>query len=103
MLTNKKSLFLFLLSVILIFPISAHATIIVDMVTSVATVLRNVAGILTIACWTIAGIMFLVASGNPSIIGKARTMTYAAIAGTVLVLLATVATSMISSALFQGQ
>ena len=76
MLTNKKILFLSLLGIILIFPISAHAKIIVDMVTSVATVITTVAGIVTVVCWVITGLLFLTAAGDPGRIGLAKKMAF---------------------------
>lgn len=104
---NKKLLFLqtlLLASVIaLIFPFSAQAIIIVDLVTNVATVLRNVAIILIVIAFIIAGLLFLLAQGDPTKIGTAKKMVYAGIAGTVMVIIATVAMEIIQSALFQGK
>lgn len=103
MFTNKKILFLTLLLVVLIFPISAHAKIIVDMVTSVATVITTVAGIVTVVCWVITGLLFLTAAGDPGRIGLAKKMAFTSIIGTALVILSGVAMNMINSALFFGE
>lgn len=104
---NKKLLFLQTLllvsAVALIFPYSAQAIIIVDLVTNVATVLRNVAIILIVIAFIIAGLLFLIAQGDPTKIGTAKKMVYAAIAGTIMVIIATVAIDIISNAIFQGQ
>ena len=89
--------------VALVFPFSAQALIIVDIVTSVANVLMTVATILIVIAFLVAGLLFLLAQGDPTKIGTARKMVYAGIAGAIMVILATFAKEMIRSALFQGK
>lgn len=99
---NKKILFLFLLIGILIFPFFAQAQALQGYITNVAKVLKTVALILAVVCWLISAIMFFTAAGDPGRIGAAKKVAYAAIAGTVIVILASAATGMIDSALKQG-
>ena len=104
---KKKLLFLVLLG-ILILPTTALAAqcpgglTITNMVCNVSNVVYTVGGILVIIFWVITGILFLAAQGAPEKLGTAKKALFAAIGGTIIVILAWSAGAIIESAIFFG-
>ena len=99
---NKKILFLVLLSVILVFPFFASAVTANEIVTNIATALKNIVLTLTIIGFLIAGLLYLTATGSPARVETAKKMAFAAIVGTVLYILATIAKDILSNVLLNG-
>ncbi len=100
----KKNLLVLTLLSTLILPTIALAQniTITGMVANVSSVIYMVGGILVIIFWVITGILFLYAQGSPEKLGIAKKALFAAIGGTVIVILAWSASAIISSAIFQG-
>lgn len=102
---NKKSATLILLT-ILIFPTLVLAQgqniTITGMVANVARVIWTVATIIVVMFWVITGLLFLTAAGDPGKLGTAKKALFAAIGGTVIVIVAYSAINIISSAVFSG-
>lgn len=84
---NKKIL-LFALLAVLALPFLAQAQTLSSMAGAIATEILNVAKFIVVAMWVVAGIMFLMAAGDPSKLNGAKVGLFAAIAGTIVVLLA---------------
>ncbi len=101
---DKKILFLSLLAIVLNFPlfVSAQVTA-VGIVTNIATVLNNIILVFIIIAWLITGLLFLMATGNPNLVGLGKKAAFASIIGTVIYVLSGVALGIISSAILQGQ
>ena len=99
---NKKIFFLILLGV-LILPGLASAQITVATIVHAAeqTTLLIASGIVVIL-WIITGILFLTALGAPEKLGTAKKALFAAVAGTVLVIIAGSAIALITDALKLG-
>lgn len=101
---NKKLLFLSLLAVILISPSFVFAQVTaVSIITNIATVLNNVILVAIIIAWLITGLLFLMAVGNPNLIGTGKKAAIASIIGTIIYVLSSVALQIIRSAILQGQ
>jgi hypothetical protein len=93
---NKKTLFLILFAVVLIFPFVACASQINDTVKALYDTAIAVGGSLAVIGWVIAGGMYLLAAGSPEKIGTAKKALVAAVIGTVLVILATSSATLIA-------
>ena len=90
-----------LLAVFLI-PVSAMAALPSDLTTAVQKikeVANAVGGSIVIIGWIIAGILYLTSAGSPEKTGTAKKALFAAIIGTILILIANVAASIIENAL----
>ena len=101
----KKNLLLSLSIVLLsalILPSMTSAVTITGMVDNVALIIVHVGGILVIIFWIITGLLFLSAQGAPEKLSNAKRALYMAIAGTALVILAQVASTIIGNALLFG-
>lgn len=99
---NKKILFLILLGV-LILPgvISAQVTI-TSMVDAAENVALYVASGVVVILWITTGILFLTAQGAPEKLSSAKKALFAAVAGTILVIVAGSAIALISNAFNLG-
>lgn len=75
---------------------------ILGIVANVINIIVIVATALVIIFWIITGLLFLFAQGQPEKISLAKKALFAAIAGTVIFILAQVATTIIGNALFFG-
>jgi len=85
---DKKSLFLILLAVLLLpFTASAEVTF-AGMAASIANQVVLVATWIVVIMWVVTGIMFLTAGGEAGKINTAKTALFAAVGGTILVILA---------------
>jgi len=84
---NKKTLIL-ILSAAVILPSLASAQTLGSMAGAAARTALAVATGVVVVMWVVAGIMFLVAAGDPSKLSGAKTGLIAAIAGTVIVIIA---------------
>lgn len=104
----KKNLFFIFLAGALILPKSASAleciggVTITNMVCNVANAVWAVATGIVLIFWIITGILFLTALGDPTKLATARKALIAAVAGTVLVILAFYAMDIIGSAILTG-
>ena len=87
---NKKILFLYLFSAILILPISVLAAPanLTGVTTMVKDLLNTLATIFVVIGWVVAGILYLTSAGSPEKTGTAKKALVAAIIGTVVVALA---------------
>ncbi len=103
---KKTLLVLTLLGILLLPAIASTQTVsnitITGMVANVANVVWIVACIIVLMFWVITGVLFLTAMGDPSKLGTAKKAFFAAIGGTVIVILAYSAVSILSKAIFQG-
>lgn len=101
----KKASILSLLGIFLpaaVLAQTAQNITITGMVENVASVIWIVAVIVIVIFWIITGILFLTALGDPSKLGTAKKALFAAIGGTVIVIVAWSVVNIISSAIFQG-
>ena len=96
---NKKTLFL-ILSGILILPSLASAQVTIRSMVGAAeqTVLYVASGVVVIL-WVLTGILFLSAQGAPEKLSKAKTALLTAVAGTVLVIVASYAIDLVGRSL----
>lgn len=96
---NKKILLLILLEV-LILPVCANAATDYKTFTDniVTTALYIASGVVVIG-WIITGILYLTAQGSPEKLGTAKKALIAAIVGTVLIIVAGSAASLVKTAL----
>ncbi len=98
--TNKKILFLILLFCFFAFaPKVIFASEVEQFVWNVENAVNTIAGSIVVIGWFIAGILYLTAAGNPEKTGIAKKAMIAAIIGTVLVILATMAEAIIDGLL----
>ncbi len=91
---NKKTLFLILLVVILVFPalISAQAEVppaLKKALDNIKVTFQAIGTALVVIGFIVAGILFLTSAGSPEKIGTAKKALIAAVGGGVLVALAT--------------
>ncbi|MCX6724285.1 MAG: hypothetical protein NT155_03910 [Candidatus Staskawiczbacteria bacterium] len=95
----KKTLFLILLAAVLVLPFSASAQVTIQGMVSAAvqTTFYIASGVIVIL-WIITGLLFLTAQGAPEKLKSAKTSLIAAVAGTVLVIVAGSAISLVGSA-----
>lgn len=101
---NKKILFFFLFLLVGILPVVvlAEEGPIENIVSNVVRVVIFVAGAIVIIIWIVTGVLFLASRGDPSKLTLAKSALFAAIAGTILVILAISAQAIISSVIFKG-
>jgi len=102
---NKKKLFLILLATILAVPFITLAASAPDtfcgMIKKIRDLTYNVGGSMVIVGWVITGILYLTAGGG-SRLEVAKKALIACVIGTVLVIIATSATSIIKDAIGTG-
>ena len=98
---NKKILFLILLS-FLILPATVLAQPIENMVNNIVSVVIYIAGGIVVIIWVVTGILFLSSQGDPTKLSTAKKSLFAAIGGTVLVILAWSAGIIIENVIFRG-
>lgn len=94
---NKKALVLIFLLGITIIPQISLAVTIDSIFASIAQKVWLVALSIIVICWIITGILFLTALGDPSKLSTAKTALFMAIAGTIIVVLAYSAISIIGN------
>ena len=86
---NKKTLFLILVNLFILLPIVALAantpTVMFDKLKELVV---SIGGVLVVVGWIIAGILYLMAAGNPEKTQTAKKAMIAAIIGTILVVIA---------------
>ena len=99
---RKKILFLILLGVILL-PSLASAVTIQEMVDAAVQTTLYIASGIVVILWVVTGVLFLTAQGAPEKINTAKKSLMAAIAGTVLVLVASGAIALVGGAFGIGQ
>lgn len=100
---KKNLLFLVLLGVIaLSLPNLVFGQTITGMVANVAKVVWIVATIMVLIFWVITGILFLSSMGDPSKLSKAKLALFASIGGTVIVIIAYSAMTIIGNAILNG-
>jgi hypothetical protein len=113
---NKKTLFLIILTTVLILPFGVLATtddtatdgitVCVEGETSIPCIMESIintalyiASGIVVILWVVTGILFLIAQGAPEKLGLARKSLFASIIGTVLVIIASSALSLVESAI----
>lgn len=85
---NKKTLFFILLGA-LVLPFAASAAVtLVSMAGAIAGQVVGVATWIVVIMWVVCGILFLTAQGEPAKLNSAKTALFAAIGGTILIILA---------------
>jgi len=84
---NKKLLYLTLLVIVLVLPTITNAATATDIATAVQRAAVGVGGPLIVVGWVVAGILYLTSAGSPERTGVAKKAAFAALIGTVLVLL----------------
>ncbi len=88
---NKKILFLYLFLAILILPIISFGAAPTSIPTAIDGIKKLMLGLgtaIVIIGWSIAGILYLVSAGSPEKMGTAKKAIWAAIIGTILVVIA---------------
>jgi len=93
---NKKVLFS-ILSGILVLPSLASAQTLESMADAAVHVALYVVSAIVVIMWLVTGVLFLSAQGDPSKLKAAKTALFAAIAGTILVIVASGAIGLVSS------
>lgn len=99
---KKKLLLSLVLLNALILPKRALASTLTTIVGNVGGAVLGVATTLVVIFWIITGILFLFAQGAPDKLSTAKRALYTSIAGTAIVLLAQVASTIIGNALLSG-
>ncbi len=97
---NKKILFLILLAfvVALAFPnITSAAITLSGMAEAIAIQVWLVGTWIVVIMWVVAGILFLTAQGDPGKLNAAKTGLFAAIGGTILIILAKIAMAFVAN------
>jgi len=91
---------LIILLAILIIPSAVFAQVTIkSIVDNLLLTVSYVAGVVSVICWVITGLMFLTAIGDPSKITTARKALIFAVIGTAIALLAGTAPFLVGSAL----
>lgn len=100
---NKKILFSFVLLSFIFLPIAVFAQTagVNPMVKKIEEAFTSVAVSIIVIGWVIAGILYLMAMGNPTKIETAKKALTACVIGTALIVLATAAESMVKFYLLQ--
>ena len=92
--TNKKISFL-IISAALILPTLISAQTLASMASSAMNAIVAAAGYVVVILWIITGILFLTAVGSPEKLSSAKISLFAAIIGTVIVIIANYATDFV--------
>ncbi len=92
---NKKISFLILVSAILIPAAFVSAQTLSGMAEAVAGQVVLVATWIVVIMWVVTGLLFLLAQGEPGKLNTAKTSLFAAIGGTILVILASSAITIV--------
>jgi len=98
----KKILFLILLAAVAV-PVAASAQTITGMIANVESIVVSATLYIVIILWIVTGILFLIAQGDPGKLNIAKTALFTSIAGTVIVILAESAQTIIGNSLILGQ
>ena len=93
---NKKISFLIILAV-LILPTLASAQTLASMASSAMQAMIAAVGFVVVILWLVTGILFLTAVGSPEKLKAARIALFAAIAGTVIIIIAQTATDFVGN------
>lgn len=86
--SKKTLLFLILLSLVLVLPNMASAQTLGSMAGAIAGQVVIVGTWIVVIMWVVTGILFLTAQGDPGKLNAAKTGLFAAIGGTILIILA---------------
>jgi hypothetical protein len=93
---NKKVLFLILAAVLLL-PVAASAQTLLSMAQAIAGQVVGVATWIVVIMWVVCGILFLTAQGDPGKLNSAKMALFAAIGGTILIILANGAVAFVAN------
>lgn len=99
--TTKK--FLLSLLVILLVPAITSAATAGQIINNIASVFTTIGVAVIIIAWMITALLFLLGSGNPNLVGMGKKAAYAAIIGTAIYVVSSVALNITSNALLRGQ
>lgn len=95
---NKKNIFLILLLSFVLLPVLAGAQpTIAGMAQAIATQVLIVGTWIVVIMWVVTGILFLTAQGEPGKLNAAKTSLFAAIGGTILIILANGAVAFVAN------
>ena len=94
---NKKFLFLILLSVLVV-PSAAFAQTITGMADAAVNTTLLIASAIVVILWVVTGLLFLTAQGAPEKLTQGKKALFAAVAGTVIVIVATGAIGLVRQA-----
>ncbi len=94
---NKKIFFIILLGVLAIPALASAAITIEGMVQAAVKTTLYIASGIVVVFWIVAGLLFLTAQGEPAKVTSAKHALVAAVAGTVLVIVAGGAIGLVSS------
>jgi hypothetical protein len=101
---NKKTLLFLILLGVLILPVFVSAAEdATTMIGRIQTATITIGGSIVVIGFVIAGILFLTSGGSPEKFKNAKTAAFAAVIGTVLIVMATFAYGVINSLLGQGK
>lgn len=92
--TNKKISFL-IISAALILPTLISAQTLASMAQSAMQAVVAAVGFVVVILWLVTGILFLTAVGSPEKLKAAKIALFAAIAGTVIIIIAQTATDFV--------
>lgn len=96
---NKKILFLILLGVLALPSLASAQVTIQSIVYSIEQTALFIASAVVVILWIITGILFLTAQGAPEKLTSAKKALFAAVAGTVLVIIAGSAIALVGQAI----
>ncbi|MCX6721094.1 MAG: hypothetical protein NT026_00600 [Candidatus Staskawiczbacteria bacterium] len=85
---NKKTIFLILLAAAISLPVLASAQTLAGMAEAIAGQVVLVGTWIVVIMWVVTGILFLTAQGEPAKLNAAKTGLFAAIGGTILIIIA---------------
>lgn len=102
-LTRNILFFLFLAGVLVLPNVAFGQAIIEGIIGNILRVVAIVGTAIVVIMWVITGLLFLSALGDPSKLDSGKKALFASIGGTVLVILAWSASSIISNILFFGR
>lgn len=88
---NKKILYLVLLDIVLILPFTANGATACGMINNIQKAMVQIGITIVVIGWVIAGLLWLLSGGSPDKTGTAKKATIAAIIGTAIIALSTLA------------
>jgi len=90
---NKKILFLILLGIVS--PILTQAATLASMASAAMSAVVAAVGYIVVIMWIVTAVLFLLAQGDPSKLSAAKLALISSVAGTIVVIIANVATSFV--------
>jgi hypothetical protein len=95
---DKRILSFSILAVAMALPIAASAqTTLGSMAETIAGVILGVGLTIVVIAWVVTAVLFLMSTGDPSKLGQAKVALFAAIGGTIIMLLANGAKDLVAN------